>query len=53
MRKKRVYADRKEYLKLAVAKRRKKIREMAITFLGGCCWICGFRGVQQRLIFII
>jgi predicted HNH restriction endonuclease len=39
---KRTYADRAEYLKQAVTKRRKRIRELAIASLGGRCAICGY-----------
>jgi 5-methylcytosine-specific restriction endonuclease McrA len=37
------YADRREYLIQAVQKRRKKIREQALEFLGGRCARCGYR----------
>ncbi|MDD5072016.1 MAG: hypothetical protein PHQ42_04770 [Patescibacteria group bacterium] len=40
---KRKYADRAEYLKRAVDKRRKMIRKMAIEYKGGRCAICGYR----------
>ena len=39
---KRKYADRAEYLKRAVDKRRKMIRKMAIEYKGGKCAICGY-----------
>jgi hypothetical protein len=39
---KRKYADRAKYLIRAVAKRRKKIREMAIEYKGGRCELCGY-----------
>ena len=39
---KRTYADRREYLIKAVAKRRKKIRKTAIDYLGGKCRVCGY-----------
>jgi len=39
---KRKYADRKEYLIKAVAKRRRKIKLMAIEYKGGKCRICGY-----------
>ena len=38
----RTYADRAEYLKSAVARRRKKLREMAVQELGGACALCGY-----------
>jgi len=42
MTEKRTYRDRAEYLKACVAKRRKKIKEMAIAYKGGKCCICGY-----------
>jgi predicted HNH restriction endonuclease len=38
----RTYADRREYLIKAVAKRRKDLRLRAVTLLGGKCQICGY-----------
>lgn len=38
----RKYADRAEYLKKAVAKRRKKVREMLVEYKGGKCELCGY-----------
>jgi len=40
----RTYADRAEYLKKAVAKRRQKIRQMLVEYKGGKCEICGYIG---------
>ncbi|MFH1631426.1 MAG: hypothetical protein ABIA47_00155 [bacterium] len=51
MTEKRTYADRAEYLKKAVAKRRKKIREMSIKHLGGKCQICGYSKCSNALDF--
>lgn len=48
---KRTYADRREYLIQAVAKRRKKIREMAIEYLGGECCLCGYKRCSAALDF--
>jgi len=48
---KRTYADRREYLIRAVAKRRKRIREMAIEFLGGKCCFCGYSRCSAALDF--
>ncbi len=48
---KRKYADRAEYLKQAVAKRRKKIRQMAIEYKGSRCAICGYNKCIQALEF--
>lgn len=42
MAEKRKYRDRAESIKKAVAKRRKKIKQMAIEYLGGHCQICGY-----------
>lgn len=39
---KRKYADRRDELILAVAKRRRKIKSMAIEYKGGKCEICGY-----------
>ena len=36
------YTDRREYLISAVQKRRKRVREMALEFLGGRCVRCGY-----------
>lgn len=38
----RTYADRAEYLKKAVAQRRKKMRRMLIEYKGGRCELCGY-----------
>ena len=42
MTRKRSYADRADYLKKAVAKRRTKVRKLAIDLKGGRCRICGY-----------
>lgn len=47
----RTYADRAEYIKAAVAKRRKKIREMAVEYKGGSCTICGYKKCARALSF--
>lgn len=39
---KRKYADRREELILAVAKRRRKIKLMAIEYKGGKCQVCNY-----------
>ena len=41
---KRTYADRAEYLKKAVANRRRKLREMVVEYKGGRCTLCGYKG---------
>ncbi len=38
----RKYADRAEYLKKAVAKRRKLIRQKLVEYKGGKCVLCGY-----------
>lgn len=48
---KRTYADRKEYIKEAVAKRRKKIRAMALEYGGNKCKICGYCQCTRALTF--
>jgi len=39
---KRTYADRAEYLKKAVANRRRRLKAMVIEYKGGKCIICGY-----------
>jgi len=39
---KRKYADRREELIRAVAKRRRKVKSMAIEYKGGKCQVCGY-----------
>lgn len=48
---KRTYADRAEYMRKAVAKRRKKLREMARNYKGGKCMLCGYNRYQGALDF--
>ncbi len=43
------YSDRREYLISAVQKRRKKVREMALQFLGGRCTRCGYDRCAEAL----
>jgi hypothetical protein len=40
---KRTYADRAEYIKKAVSKRRRKMKEMVIEYKGGKCIVCGYK----------
>jgi len=47
----RTYADRAEYLRKAVSKRRKKLREMAREYKGGKCALCGYNKSQRALSF--
>lgn len=42
MKDKRKYVDRAEYLKIAVVKRRKIVRQKAIEYKGGKCQLCGY-----------
>ena len=42
MSEKRTYADRAEYIKKAVTRRRKMIRLKAIEYKGGKCSLCGY-----------
>ena len=51
MKEKRKYADRREYLIKAVQRRRKKIRQLAINYKGGCCQICGYNKCPEALEF--
>lgn len=46
---KRRYADRREDLIKAVAKRRRKVKAMAIAYKGGNCQICGYSKFQGAL----
>ena len=48
---KRKYADRAEYLKIAVDKRRKKIRQLSLEYKGNKCSICGYNKCIQALEF--
>tara|TARA_Y100000310_G_C20509788_1_gene728238 strand:+ start:353 stop:670 length:318 start_codon:yes stop_codon:yes gene_type:complete len=48
---KRTYADRREYMIKAVAKRRNKIREMAREYKGGKCIICGYKKCTRAMSF--
>lgn len=38
----RKYADRRETLIKAVAKRRKKVKQLAVEYKGGKCQLCGY-----------
>ena len=48
---KRNYASRAKYMILAVAKRRRKIRDLAVQYKGGKCQICGYNKCPQALEF--
>jgi 5-methylcytosine-specific restriction endonuclease McrA len=47
----RTYADRKEYMKKAVIKRRKKLRQMALEYGGGKCIVCKYDKCKRALGF--
>lgn len=51
MAERRVYADRRSYLIEAVKKRRKKVRQMAIAYLGGRCSRCGYARCSEAMEF--
>jgi hypothetical protein len=39
---KRTYKDRADYFKMAVSRRRKKLKALAVELKGGKCSICGY-----------
>ena len=47
----RTYADRAEYLKQAVAKRRKTIKRTLVESRGGACELCGYNRCIAALDF--
>jgi len=47
----RKYADRAEYLKKAVAKRRRMMRAKAVEYRGGKCSKCGYNRCSEALDF--
>ncbi len=47
----RTYADRAVYMRAAVSKRRKKLREMAREYKGNKCAICGYSKCSRALSF--
>ena len=49
MKDKRTYADRRDELIKAVAKRRRKIKELSIVYKGGKCQVCGYFKYQGAL----
>ncbi|MDD5732017.1 MAG: HNH endonuclease signature motif containing protein [Patescibacteria group bacterium] len=48
---KRTYKERAEYFKMAVARRRKRLRELAIEYKGGKCQKCGYKKCLEALEF--
>lgn len=51
MKEKRTYAQRAETIKKAVAKRRRKLRDLALASKGGKCQICGYARYSGALDF--
>ncbi len=51
MKDKRKYADRRGELIKAVAKRRRKVKLLAIEYKGGKCQVCGYRKYPGALDF--
>ena len=49
MKDKRKYADRREEMIRAVAKRRRKIKTLALEYKGGKCQVCGYQKYQGAL----
>ena len=47
----RIYADRREYLKAAVTKRRRILKARAVKTMGGACMLCGYNKHQGVLEF--
>ena len=47
----RKYIDRREYMIAAVAKRRKKVKRMAVEYKGGKCSLCGYDRCVEALDF--
>jgi 5-methylcytosine-specific restriction endonuclease McrA len=47
----RSYADRAPYMREAVKKRRRKLRELARTSKGNKCALCGYSRCQRALSF--
>ncbi len=47
----RKYKDRADYLKQAVSKRRRELRQKAVELLGGKCSMCGYNKCEAALEF--
>lgn len=47
----RKYTDRAEYLKMAVQRRRRHLREKAVEYKGSKCFICGYQKCIKALEF--
>lgn len=48
---KRKYSQRAKYLIKAVKERRKRLKEMAVKYKGGKCFICGYKDCLDCLVF--
>ena len=48
---KRKYKDRREYLAIAVAKKRRRIKLESIAYKGGKCVICGYNKFYGAMDF--
>lgn len=48
---KRKYSDRAEYLKIAVSRRRKALRQKALIHKGNKCYFCGYKRYEGALEF--
>ena len=48
---KRTYADRAEYLKIAVTKRRRKLKSLLVEYKGGQCIVCNYKKTPWALDF--
>jgi predicted HNH restriction endonuclease len=48
---KRTYSDRAEYLKMAVSRRRKQLKQKAVDYKGGQCEVCGYNRCSDALEF--
>ncbi|MEP6924664.1 MAG: HNH endonuclease signature motif containing protein [Pyrinomonadaceae bacterium] len=48
---KRTYQQRRDYMLIAVQRRREKVRLMAVEYRGGCCQICGYKRCIEALEF--
>lgn len=51
MTERRTYADRAQYIKAAVIKRRKSLRKRAVEYMGGKCQICGYNRCISAMDF--
>ncbi|OGC56282.1 hypothetical protein A2200_00830 [candidate division WWE3 bacterium RIFOXYA1_FULL_41_11] len=47
----RKYSDRAHYISLAVSKRRRKLKMLAVEYLGNSCNICGYNRCLAALEF--